>query len=79
MSGIELYGAQGCPYTAELREELAWKGVAFTEYDVDTDVAARERLCALTGGLAAVPVLVENGRIARIGWQGRTCVVASGR
>jgi glutaredoxin 3 len=71
---VELFGAGGCPYTSELREHLVWNRVAFTEYDIEVDSAARLRLLALTGH-PAVPVLVENGRVSQIGWQGRCCVV----
>jgi glutaredoxin len=72
---VELFGASGCPYTSELREHLLWNRVAFTEYDVEADPAARERLRSLTGGRLAVPVLVEDGRVREIGWHGRTCAV----
>ena len=72
---IELFGASGCPYTGELREHLLWNQVAFTEYDVELDAAARARLLSLTGGQAAVPVLVENGVVKEVGWGGRTCAV----
>ena len=41
---LELFGARACPYTSELREHLVWNGIAFTEYDVEADDAARERL-----------------------------------
>ena len=74
---IELYGTASCPYTAELREHLAWNRVAFVEFDVDADADARERLLALTGGRASVPVLVEDGRVKEVGWRGRSCVIAS--
>jgi mycoredoxin len=74
---IELFGAAGCPYTSELREHLLWNRIAFDEYDVETDAAARERLSALTGGRLAVPVLVENGRVKEIGWRGRSCAVTA--
>jgi mycoredoxin len=70
---VELFGAGGCPYTGELREHLLWQDVAFTEYDVENDPAARERLLSLTGGRAAVPVLVEDGRVKEIGWRDRSC------
>ncbi len=74
-AAVELYGMQSCPYTAEMREHLLWNGVAFTEFDVETDVDARVRLLALTGHPAtAVPVLVEDGRVKEIGWRGRSCV-----
>ena len=71
---LELYGASGCPYTAELREQLALDGEECIEYDVETDSAARARLLALTGE-SRVPVLVEQGRPVRIGWGGRSCLV----
>ena len=73
-STVELYGMQGCPYTDEMREHLLWNGIAFIEFDVEADIAARERLHALTGITAAVPVLVEDGRVKEIGWRGRSCV-----
>ena len=75
-ASVELFGAEGCPYTSELREHLEWNGVAFVEYDVETDAAARARLLALTGR-ASVPVLVEDGRVKEIGWRGRCCVVGA--
>lgn len=72
---VELYGAGFCPYTTELREHLLWNNVAFDEFDVEADRAALERLVALTGGRASVPVLVEDGRVTTIGWRGRSCMV----
>ncbi|HET7469263.1 MAG TPA: Uxx-star family glutaredoxin-like (seleno)protein [Gemmatimonadales bacterium] len=72
---IELYGAAGCPWTAELREQLQWEGTAFVEYDVEADPRALTRLLELTGESRTVPVLVDGGRVVRIGWQGRGCRV----
>lgn len=76
MAKIELYGTAACPYTQELREWLEWKGRDFVEYDVDTDANALRRMQAATGGQRTVPVLVEDGRVIQIGWQGRGCIVA---
>jgi mycoredoxin len=45
------------------------------EHDVESDPEALERMLALTGGRRAVPVLVEDGRVQQIGWQGRSCMV----
>lgn len=73
---VELYGSQSCPYTAELREQLLWEEKVFTEFDVEADQAALRRMLELTGGQRTVPVLVEGGRVAQIGWQGRGCVVS---
>ena len=74
-TGVELFGAAGCPYTTELREHLLWNGVAFTEYDVEADANARARLVSLTGR-SAVPVLVEDGLVKEIGWRGRSCAIS---
>ncbi|HTQ79237.1 MAG TPA: Uxx-star family glutaredoxin-like (seleno)protein [Thermoanaerobaculia bacterium] len=73
---LELYGMQGCPWTAELREELALDGREFVEYDVEVEREAFDRLRALTGGQRAVPVLVEDGRVRQIGVQGRSCLAS---
>ncbi len=74
---LELYGTTTCPYTAELREDLDFRGRDFVEYDVDTDADALRRMTALAGGgAAAVPVLVEDGRVLQVGYNGRSCYVA---
>ncbi len=72
---IELYTTAGCPYSEAAREDLEWRGVEFVEYDVENDPEARERMLGITGGNRTVPVIVENGKPAQIGWMGRGCVV----
>jgi glutaredoxin 3 len=76
MAKTELFGTAGCVYTAEMREWLEWQGRAFVEYDVERDAEALARMRAATGGQSLVPVLLEDGKVAGIGWQGRGCVVA---
>jgi glutaredoxin len=72
---LELFGTARCPHTQDLREWLEWKRCAFTEYDVEADPAARQRLLTLAAGQRNVPVLVEDGRVVQVGWQGRSCPV----
>jgi mycoredoxin len=76
---LELYGTRSCPYTAELRAQLEWDDRPFVEYDVEADAAARDRLFMLITGSASVPVLVEDGRVVQVGWQGRSCYAAAER
>jgi len=73
---LELYGGRSCQYTAELREQLEWDGKTFAEYDVESDAQAFERLERMVDGRPMVPVLVEDGRVAAIGWHGRGCYVS---
>jgi glutaredoxin 3 len=72
---FELYGTARCPYTAEMRDWLELRGCEFEEYDVESDAAALVRMQSLAGAQRAVPVLVEDGRVVQIGWQGRSCIV----
>ena len=74
MSKYELYGTERCPYTQEMREWLEFRGYEFVEYDVESDPAALERMKTLSGGQRSVPVLVEEGRVIQVGWQGRSCI-----
>ena len=74
MSRFELYGTAACPFTRDMRESLQWKRQSFVEYDVDLDADALQRLTLLTGQ-RAVPVLVEDGRVVEVGWQGRCCYI----
>ena len=75
MARLELFGTARCPYTQEMREWLEWIGHEFVEYDVDADAAARQRMRDLAGGQRNVPVLVEDGKVVQVGWQGRGCMV----
>jgi glutaredoxin len=75
MPTIELFGTASCPYTTEMREWLEFRHCEFVEYDVDQDADARARMNTLTNGQRTVPVLVEDGKVTQIGWQGHGCVV----
>ncbi|HEY8298050.1 MAG TPA: glutaredoxin domain-containing protein [Candidatus Baltobacteraceae bacterium] len=72
---LELYGSRTCPYTALMRDDLEWNGEPFVEFDVDADSSARARMLDLVDDSAMLPVLVLDGKIERIGWQGRGCYV----
>ncbi len=76
MSEVELFGGSGCQYTSEMREQLLWEGREFIEHDVETDQEALRRMIELTDGQRTIPVLVVDGRVEQIGWQGRGCIVS---
>ena len=75
MATLELYGSSHCPYTRELRDWLEWTRKDFVEYDVDADPQANARMRSLNNGGCNVPVLIEDGKVIQVGWQGRSCVV----
>lgn len=71
----ELFGTSTCQYTRDAREWLEMRGVDFVEHDVDIDPDARVRWRAYAGPQRIVPVVVEDGRVTRVGWQGRGCAI----
>ena len=75
MARLELYGTARCPYTGEMRDWLEWKRSEFVEYDVEADPAARVRMREVARGQRNVPLLVEDGKVIQVGWQGHSCVV----
>ena len=77
MATLELFGSPRCPHTQEMRDWLEWRRCAFVEYDVESDAEARQRMRELSGGQRSVPVLIEDGKVLQVGWQGRSCVVDS--
>jgi glutaredoxin 3 len=44
---------------------------------VEADDHARQRMQMLSPPPFTVPLLVEDGKVIQIGWQGRGCVVGS--
>jgi glutaredoxin len=75
MATLELYGTARCPYTGEMRDWLEWKRSEFVEYDVEADAVARGRMRQVAGGQRNVPLLVEDGKVVQVGWQGHSCIV----
>ena len=78
MPSLELYGTAGCPYTREMREWRECKGKDFEVYDIDADPQARARIQSLARAPYNVPLLVEDGKVVQVGWQGRSCLVNAG-
>jgi glutaredoxin 3 len=58
-----------------MRDWLEWKRSDFVEYDVEADPAARARMREIAGSQRTVPILVEDGKVVQVGWQGHGCVV----
>jgi len=75
---LELFSSKTCQYCEQVRDRLDLDGLEYVEHDVDDDRRARERLTALVGSNAMVPVLVDDGRVVQVGVDGRGCYVSAG-
>lgn len=76
---LELFGTHTCRHTAELQEDLEWEGRSYVMYYVDEDAEALRRLAGLIDGPCMVPVLVEDGDVKQVGYNGRGCYVQTDR
>ena len=55
MANVEIYTWQRCPYCIRAKALLDSKGVKYTEYKLDGDEAARDKMAERTGGPRSVP------------------------
>ena len=66
--GLVMYVKPNCPYCQKARDHYNAAGVAFTEYDAQTDRERRREMLALSGGDPTVPCIVEDGVYKGSGW-----------
>lgn len=61
-ANVEIYTWQICPYCIRAKLLLWWKGVDFTEYKIDGDEAAREKMAERANGRRSVPQIFINNQ-----------------
>ena len=60
---VVMYSTEWCGYCKQARRFLDSKGIAFTEYDIDTSAEGRKAYEALGG--RGIPMLDVNGALLR--------------
>jgi len=68
---VKIYTKPGCPYCAKAREFYDAQGIPFQEFNAQDNLKFREEMLAISNGDPTVPVIVEDGRLKQIGWEGR--------
>jgi glutaredoxin len=68
---VRIYTKPGCPYCEKARQSYNARGIAFEERNAQDNMKFRKEMLAITDGDPTVPVIVENGRLKQIGWEGR--------
>ncbi|MGK7938724.1 MAG: glutaredoxin 3 [Crocosphaera sp.] len=61
-ANVEIYTWQTCPFCIRAKLLLWWKGVNFTEYKIDGDEAAREKMAQRSNGKRSVPQIFINNQ-----------------
>ena len=62
MAKIEIYTWQSCPFCIRAKALLERKGVAYEEYPIDGDEAARQSMSKKADGRSTVPQIFINGK-----------------
>jgi len=68
---LVIYTKPGCPYCAKAREHYTSAGIPFDERNAQDNPQFRKEMLSITDGDRTVPVIVEEGRLKQIGWEGR--------
>jgi glutaredoxin len=66
---VEIFSKPGCPYTRGLKHKLEHDGIAYVEYDVQSNPPMLRRMLELNGGQRNVPT-VRNGDQVTVGFHG---------
>jgi len=61
-ANVEIYTWRACPFCIRAKGLLDRKGVTYTEYAIDGDVAARDAMAAKSGGSRSVPQIFIDGQ-----------------
>lgn len=68
---VKIYTKPGCPHCAKAREFYSAKGIAFEDLNAQDDLKLRAEMFSFSDGDPTVPVIVEDGRLKQIGWEGK--------
>lgn len=61
MAKVEIYTWSTCPYCKRAKALLDAKGVDYTEYSIDGDDEARDKMAARANGRRTVPQIFIDG------------------
>lgn len=67
---VKIYTKPGCPYCAKAREFYSERGIDYKEFNAQDNLQFRAEMLSITNGDPTVPVIVEDGRLKQIGWEG---------
>ncbi|MBD2447847.1 glutaredoxin 3 [Nostoc sp. FACHB-152] len=59
-ANVEIYTWRTCPFCIRAKSLLSNKGVDFTEYSIDGDEAARDKMAQRANGKRSVPQIFIN-------------------
>jgi glutaredoxin 3 len=71
MANVVIYTKPGCPYCAQAKAWYQDQGVAFEERNAQDNREYRQEMFRYSDNDPTVPVIVIDGKLKQIGWEGR--------
>ena len=68
---VKIYTKPDCPFCEKARQFYTERGIAFQDLNAQDDLNLREEMLSITDGDPTVPVILEDGQLKQIGWEGR--------
>ena len=71
MSGVVIYTKPGCPYCAKAMTWYNEHSIPFQERNAQDSPKYRKEMFSFSNNDPTVPVIVIDGKLKQIGWEGR--------
>jgi glutaredoxin 3 len=71
MSNVVIYTKPGCPYCAQAKEWYTAQSIPFQEKNAQDNRDYRREMLRFSQNDPTVPVIVVDGQLKQIGWEGR--------
>ena len=71
MAEVVIYTKPGCPYCAKAKDWYTQQGIAFEERNAQDNREYRREMFSYSDGDPTVPVIIIDGKLKQIGWEGR--------
>jgi glutaredoxin len=68
---VKIFTKPGCPHCAKAREFYTSRKIPFEDLNAQDNLEYRREMLAYSNGDPTVPVIVEDGKLKQIGWEGR--------
>jgi glutaredoxin 3 len=71
MGNVIIYTKPGCPYCAKAKDWYTERGIKFEELNAQDNRDYRKEMFKFSKNDPTVPVIVIDGKLKQIGWEGR--------
>jgi glutaredoxin 3 len=71
MAKVVIYTKPECPHCTKAKAWYTSHSIAFTEKNAQDNLAFRREMFSFSDGDPTVPVIVIDGKLKQIGWEGR--------